>query len=564
MNLVKKIIDSAFNTDVNLISNIEVERWAVLLLWFCASPDRHIRDRSTKALVKITEKYSDVWIQLLINFIDINDEYIIERCLACAYGCLLRTRDKVVEKKITEIIYEKILLNSSAYQNAQIRDYSLSIYDLAVLDEVIETETNTDKIISSFISDVLAEIPNEQEREQLEEETKSYPKLFHSCIYDDFNVYTLNRIFNSYERFKPIGALILNNVLDLGYNRYHSIYDIHIHNKFGGGRARPTFAERLGKKYQWISYFRLASQLIDNKQEKSSIYEDDPYFKRGRDIDPSIVFNPNAISQNWWITDTVDKEKMYSEEKDDWLSHIDDLPDTKKMIENIFDQQKTHWLPLLMYPSWEIRNEDKNNSISKSTWLHIRSYLVDKDNFDNIWGWINKQDFMGGWLPEGMSFHKGFIGEYPWGYPFNNYDDGVSYKTHNVPYNLIPTANEYNPEFDIDCSQTSNFSSFLPNFDFFKKDSLEWNKLKGFKNRSGKLVFNDPSLSENDKSCLLVDTDYMVDFLEDNNYVLIWTVLGEKIIYDNAKYPRITFNRVHYLNPLTKEIVSTPYRWNRS
>jgi len=91
-----------------------------------------------------------------------------------------------------------------------------------------------------------------------------FPKLFKSCMEDDFAIYTLSPALSSYPRgeLKRPGLWIFKHVLDMGYSKRLGSFDHYMLSQFGGGRSKETWAERVGKKYQWIAFYRLTHVLL--------------------------------------------------------------------------------------------------------------------------------------------------------------------------------------------------------------------------------------------------------------------------------------------------------------
>jgi hypothetical protein len=71
----------------------------------------------------------------------------------------------------------------------------------------------------------------------------------------------------------------------------------------------------------------------------------------------------------------------------------------------------------------------------------------------------------------------------------------------------------------------------------------------GYRTGDGRLRFLDPSLTEPGQSPLLVDREYLLEYLRRKKLALIWTVLGEKLVIGHgAEAPRLEFSRAHILN----------------
>ena len=58
---------------------------------------------------------------------------------------------------------------------------------------------------------------------------------------------------------------------------------------------------------------------------------------------------------------------------------------------------------------------------------------------------------------------------------------------------------------------------------------LNWNGEEGhFRDNEGRLVAFDPSVNSKGPSVLLANKKLLLEFLEQNGYSLVWTVLGQK------------------------------------
>jgi len=121
---VDKLIRWALQADLMEFSDEVAELWATQLIWFCAAADRRVRDYATRAIVRVMEEHGSVWPTLISRFSDLDDEYVIERCLAAAYASLLRKGSDSEIEKVASAIYRTFFENDSLPQNAMIRDYA--------------------------------------------------------------------------------------------------------------------------------------------------------------------------------------------------------------------------------------------------------------------------------------------------------------------------------------------------------------------------------------------------------------------------------------------------------
>jgi hypothetical protein len=67
-----------------------VELASVPLVWMLSSPNRFMRDWTTKALARLLASHLDVAASLIERFADVNDPYVLERLITAVYGGVLR------------------------------------------------------------------------------------------------------------------------------------------------------------------------------------------------------------------------------------------------------------------------------------------------------------------------------------------------------------------------------------------------------------------------------------------------------------------------------------------
>lgn len=103
--------------------------------------------------------------------------------------------------------------------------------------------------------------------------------------------------------------------------------------------------------------------------------------------------------------------------------------------------------------------------------MHVRGHLVAAKSARKAFRWLAKQDFMGGWMPEGAEFHEGFLGEYPWGGPFKLYPDEHSsrgFGGEKSPARLTPVCNTVSSSHSEDASQKEGVTIHVPARLFFR------------------------------------------------------------------------------------------------
>ena len=101
---------------------------AITLCWLFTTTNRPLRDKATKKLAEIFKLYPDLMLELLQQFKDVNDPYVLERLLATTYAtcCLLESKDV---GKIAKVVYYSLFADKKLPYHLLIRDYALAIIE---------------------------------------------------------------------------------------------------------------------------------------------------------------------------------------------------------------------------------------------------------------------------------------------------------------------------------------------------------------------------------------------------------------------------------------------------
>jgi hypothetical protein len=559
--VVEGLLRSADAVEHEHVGLDTAERWATILLWFCAAADRRVRDNATKAVVRITERHRDMWPRLISRFAQIDDEYVVERCFCAAYGALLRTRDRAAERTVAATAYREVLENPPRFQNALVRDYVRCILELAAEDDALPEGISMANCMPPYQSEWPLHIPSVDDIEKSGESSAHLPKLHYSCFHDDFNVYSLNRLSgyeNTLDR-ASMAAWIFQQVLDMGYTaeRFRE-YDGHMLHEYGGGRSKPVWAERIGKKYQWIALARLAARLADHATPETRAWDPEPLrtpltYDRGRDIDPSLLLRTTASSRKqraWWLPRAYDFDAAKNVPNADWARTYDDLPSNELVVSGPAGPSAGSWFVLEAYPEWSERQPDADSGgPNRNIWLQLRSYLVPVAQAEECWNWLQGKQFFQRWMPEGAEYRSGFIGEYPWATMFNLHREDYGPRGSDValPCPMVPTCSTVGVSKEYDAYQQDGINFLVPAKSFFDAEALRWNGTSGYVREGDGLRFTDPSVVEPGPHALLASSDFLKGFLKTNQLALVWTVLVEKLVSGNNEAPRFAYSRFHML-----------------
>jgi hypothetical protein len=107
------------------------------LAWFLTSSNRFLRDRATKALVKLFDNKIILIRQLLAKFWNVDDPYVIERLVAVAYGCAMRSTNLAGLAELANEVVEHIFRQDKLLPHLLTRDYARGVVEFAKARQVI-------------------------------------------------------------------------------------------------------------------------------------------------------------------------------------------------------------------------------------------------------------------------------------------------------------------------------------------------------------------------------------------------------------------------------------------
>ena len=345
-----------------------------------------------------------------------------------------------------------------------------------------------------------------------------------------------------------IQRFILNKILKLGWDpKLFLEFDREIGRSDIGRSARKP--ERIGKKYQWIAYHEALARISDNFKfrddyalNENPSYEG-PWNPHERDIDPtSIIKSTPEGTKNtaWWIS-VKNLDFLENITGKQWLRQASDLPNPISLIEAT-DKKGIKYFNLDMFISWDQDiplGEKKFDYPSRNISYILNSYLVHKKDLNKFIIWAKKTNFYGRWMPETSDSYEGFLREYPWRGIFKA-QDGDSYglsdwssHEHSIPAHILLTSSGYSKSnSSLDCSIDDSFSINLLCKWIIEKMDLKQTSTDGiFIDNKGEIISYDPSVIEGGPSALLVDRISFEKFLDENKLGILWTLVGEKLIY---------------------------------
>lgn len=182
------------------IESVEVERirlCAITLIWFLTTPNRRIRDRSTKSLVRILSSYPKLVKDLLCEFSKLNDTYLTERLYAVAYGVVCNTDNRDVIKEIADVTYKLIFKDNKPIPHILLRDYARGILEYSLHQGLLSSEIIPEQFRPPYKGSPELENPSKKEIEEIVgDEFSSRIKSSLMGFPGDFGNYTMGCVDN--------------------------------------------------------------------------------------------------------------------------------------------------------------------------------------------------------------------------------------------------------------------------------------------------------------------------------------------------------------------------------
>lgn len=213
-SIVRTILEWSHSGNIETVEKERIRLCAITLLWFLTTPNRRIRDRATKSLVRILSSHPDLVSDLLYKFSKVDDTYLTERLFAVAYGVVCNIDNKNIIFEIAGATYSLIFRDDKPIPHILLRDYARGILEYALHVGSISTEINPEKFRPPYNSDPEIENPSIEEVEKLRGD--KFSSLIKSSLMGfpgDFGNYTMVCVHNWSSTF--ISASKIENGIEL-------------------------------------------------------------------------------------------------------------------------------------------------------------------------------------------------------------------------------------------------------------------------------------------------------------------------------------------------------------
>ena len=387
--------------------------YVVLLSLFLGATDRPLRDKATKALVAIGERFPAELFSHALDTLDFNDIYHPERMLAACYGVAMsRWGDPEDVKfrrkfpKFARAVVKNIFMPGGRLltHHALVRDYALGIAQVA---RCLGVEFSKDE--EAHMSPPFPAVPSPfPDAMEIDEEKFSSAQ---SAFTPDFHTrYTVPNIASG-ANFKGVSRQIKWRVMNLGFNdeRFNEL-DRRIAKDNMWEESRYGKVDRCGKKYSWIAYHEMHGWL----DSRGQLSEWEESRNASGVLDPSFPVAPPEWNPKF-RTPPMDGDAL------PWLANSP-APDYGHILE--LDNPGNETGAWVMLEGFAVhKNEDKNREV----FSFLRGLLVRASDVSRLRAALGGCSYPGNRkIPHCAENHDVFSGEIPWSSKFtcSQLDDG--------------------------------------------------------------------------------------------------------------------------------------------
>ena len=541
-------------TDMNLPIEAEEQekKNLIRLVWLLASSHPFYRASTMRMIWKQLCGHKNLIMWLLRQFEGTNDPYVVAGLYCAVAGVILITRDMALVSSIAEYDYKTFYEKPETVpQDLIVRQWTLKIIERAYkLDERCDwwnrirtpftpLHFDEDKITPYF--DITRDYFGMQHGSRL-----MYNSIFG---FEDFNRYiigTNNRnescdffkyddiagkyVGDDLNREKAEIAYYIKNVF--GWNDKLGTLD---NGKYSVNRSQNT-EERIGKKFQWLAWYRLNARMMDSWKVTKSSYHYSSEAKE-EDITPNPF--PWNTSEVTYFDPTLDVERYQS--LNDILSGVDALE-----VNGIQDEvwiRKNEYVPVfrneaivdgkVLYVM--LRGFDKATTGDKETVVITNAVFVKECDADDFSKWCQDKNFYGRWMPERSGMYEFLWNEYPWSDAYLNSREMPVWErpSNECPCDVMLAYEAQLQEHWEGIAYEDQYLStvYMPCVDVMEKMGLYCSDVRGIVRKdSDESIAAINSEKEDGVSGLFIRKDILDEYLQRNNYVMFYYVLGEKVL----------------------------------
>lgn len=537
---VDRLIMWGRTKDIDAVGPHTGRLWASALLWCTGCSDRRVRDYATVAAARLLSRHPGEAPSMLERFLGVSDDWIVERACYASYTALLRAGGRDDWHAAADAVWQTVF-DSTPPTNGAIRDEARAIIEAAATRCALPTRVELPKVRPPFESPWPIDWPDADAMKAYDR--RQYPKLVFSCTGDDFFTYKITPAFRDIPavEVEAAGRRIVQDVVDMGYHpQLHGAFDGYVLRTFGGGRGKPKWIERIGKKYQWIALARLVGTVSDHTQRERGRWEPPepplpgPHSDRFRQLDPTVCEPPGpAAAIRPWVPPYAWPDVAKASDED-WVADDSDLPDVA--VASAGEPESQH---VVLSGSYEWEGPTQASGYRRRIWTQIATVLVKTNDVPPLIDELDGRDLAGHDVFRGPMYMGGFVGEYPYGHHYGAEQHVIDHEatqmfsvpTIRASYDIVGEY-EYAPE-DLD---PVSLDGPAPQMFGASPGTVRWDGCSGWVDNSGRVIAqNRRALGSSGNNELTVDRAWLDGWLLSNGLAVVWIEMAGKDVYSEHR-----------------------------
>lgn len=541
---------------IEALEKIEVTKWpeesyrlaSSALLWCCSATDRRVRDQATRCLSLLLKTYPAICNHAVNTFLGCDDDYILESLILAIYTACLLSPESAEE--FVQPLNRYIQFNSRS-NNILIREHSQLLKK-----ELLSRGIDENRISNQFASNpppttwpVISDVQTLLTLEEL----PSNMRLWGDQLGPDFWRYKVEPSLRAFDleskgiTYENIACWIMNEAMSIGYPGYresalhHDLATLHI---YGRGRAKPGYAETIGKKCYWVALHRLIGLLAANEPTTQSSWEpqltaDRFWSLELRKVDVSDI-RDLSLSKKYPLRNRIKKDLELPESNIDCWLKIDDYYLANNVI-TLNDESNTTWVNLSFYSEVHAKKDEDDVSYDAERFLCIASYngyFVDPNTTETVELYNHSNNHC----------YRVYLAEYPRSIAFKQciaeQDTTISDDKRTFTSIQLLRGGEWEYDYSSNVEQSS---IDVPCPDLIDKINLRWDQDSGWLDENQNLAAFSHNIDRN--SSLFIRRDILDSYLSKYNKSLVVARFGRKQFNEgfagNARLMEVTGSYVY-------------------
>lgn len=533
----------------------EIETLLMVEIWMLSASYPYVRAYMIRRVKALLCEHPDLAAKMIDKFHSVDDPYILEGFYAAIYGSVVSEDRAEFSKSISEQIFVcHYGGDGKAPQDLLVRHWTLKIFELAAhQDPAIDIWQKAQPPYSAS-EDIFAVMPNEDYRADGYFGTnQGCNKLSHSLFHWDFSKYIVGTNSNNVSRVfyrdgKPVRLEIIENAIAflikhrMGWNEDLGKYDADVPYQ---ARFENT-VERIGKKYQWIGLYKVYAYLCDTCQMKINVWSareqfaeiNYPWYAPERSyFDPTLADTDFALQASLQLFELIKPTSTLATGAKEWLEKDDYMPPLYFVVK---DRQEREWVVLQAYSTIKENKEDEY----REQFVYYNGMFASKDDYDKLRAWAAETNFYGRWMPE----HSGSIdyrwNEFPWADSYRYLDNAEDLVFNQGGGNMMLAYEAQLQEYFTGMKDEHQFltTAYTPCRKMMEKFNWHTAERGIIRDQQGEIVAINREIPDEPLHALLVLRDKLDEFLNADNVVLFWSLIGEKQLgnHPNTLISRLT------------------------